>query len=213
MRIARTLCILANTLAAFVASPAAATNPGVPNSIVPAMIALVGLDAVGVPSPLGTFTVQVRDLANNPIPGALVRFEFTNVADASFRSDQPDPALTVNCGAHFVSKQADATGSVVFTLSGGATGTYSPNGTGTQGRFYVGDVLIGATEVKAFDIDGSGQVGSGDLSRFLEEFASGTGSWICDYDNSAYLGAADLSIWLAVYASGTQIQSPGALCP
>ena len=67
--------------------------------------------------------------------------------------------------------------------------------------------------MNTYDLDGQQGLGAGDLSLFLEEFSTGTGSWAADYDGSGNLGAADLSLWLAAFSKATQTSSAGAVCP
>ena len=209
----RTTCSLVCLVLCLATAPAFADTPGVSNCIVPSMISVVGLDGGGSPAPSGQFAVFIRDLANNPVSGATVKVSLASVTDAALCAAQPDAALTVDCAGAFVSKVTDEHGMATFTLSGRGTGSFSPEATGCRAQVYWGETFIGMPVVTTFDLDGSGDVGGGDMGRFLEQFGSGTGSLACDYDNSGTLGGGDFAFWLTAFASGEQIQSGGTLCP
>lgn len=221
MRPTRLLFAVALLLAASALVPdrsAKANTPGVTNCIVPQLVHLVGMDGNSSPAPIGQFTVVIRDLANNPVPGAVVRFSLASVTDVAMCVSQPDPALSVDCAMDRVSKVTDANGSATFSLVGRGTGTFSTEASGCTGQLYwadvpgVGDMLIGSVIVTTFDLNGSGDVGASDLSAFLDQFALGNGSLACDYNDSGFIGAADLSMWLTALASDAHIQSGGLLC-
>ena len=71
---------LLTAAALVVASAAMAGVPSETNSTKPACISLVG-SVAGVPDAAGTFTVIVRDLANNPLNGASVVIDLANAGD------------------------------------------------------------------------------------------------------------------------------------
>jgi hypothetical protein len=74
-------------------------------------------------------------------------------------------------------------------------------------------VLLASPSVASFDLDGVSGVGAGDLSAWLQDFASG-GDWArSDYDGDGRIGAADLSAWLTVFAAAGSVQSCAASCP
>ncbi len=216
MRSIRTLVravLLVVSAAPCIAFAAAQSPPNPVTSSIPHAIALVGVDADGTPSPLGEFTVVIRDLAQNPLLGVHVRVSFAGVTDASFCSTQPDPQVEVDCAGHEVSKFTDANGRASFTLAGHATGTYSDSETGCTARFYWDQTFLGTAVVMAYDMDGSGDLGGGDMSTFLDQFSAGAGSLVCDFDGNHAIGGADLALWLSEFASDQQTQSGGSTCP
>src|SRR5262245_11313035 len=82
-------------LSVVLAAPAL-SEPIPPNSTTPSCISLVGSNG-GVPAAVGTFTVVVRDLANNPVANAAVVIDLGPCVDLHVCADQLDPAATVNC--------------------------------------------------------------------------------------------------------------------
>src|SRR2546428_658450 len=112
------------------ASAALANVPSAANSTAPDIIRLVGNSAgvrdpglpAAVPPAPSSFTVVVKDLANNPINGASVVVDLSNCGDLAICNDQLDPNALVNCGAKTTRKFSDVTGSVSFIVLGGSNG-------------------------------------------------------------------------------------------
>lgn len=82
------------------ASAAAQGVPSPANSTLPPMIALVG-STNGVPAALGAFEVVVRDLANNPVPGAAVIVDLSLAYDLHFCVDPLDPGVTAGFATEY----------------------------------------------------------------------------------------------------------------
>ena len=189
---------------------------GVPSpdrSIVPNHIVLVGLSGDMADTELGEFVVKVRDLADNPWPGANVVIDFISTADVRVAAVQPDPNLIVNCIAPYVQKIADAQGEARFTIVGAGAGVFNPGSTRSLVRIYAVGTHLATVPVHTHDLDGQEGLGAGDLSLFINEFITGNGSWAADYDGSQALSAGDLSLWLTAFGKGTQTSSPAAVCP
>jgi len=200
-------------LALVLAAPCLATaEPSPPNSTTPSCISLVGSSG-GVAAAAGQFTVVIRDLANNPIPGARVTIDVSGHPDLHLCADQLDAAMSVDCVHGTVSKLTDAAGSVQFTLLGGSNGAGGAVTLLGGGRIYWEGTLIAFPTVSAFDLDGSSGVGANDLSAWLTDFGSGNDYGRCDYDCSGGVGANDLSLWLTVFGSGEMAESCGTNCP
>jgi len=195
-----------------VASAAMAGVPSEGNSTKPACITLVG-ELAGVPdAAAGQFTVIVRDLANNPLNGASVVIDLSNIPDLAICDDQLDANATVNCAAKTTRKFTDITGSVTFTVLGGGSGVpYSTLLNG--GRIYANCTLIGSPTVAAYDLDGQSGVGANDLSGWLTIFGGGLAIGAADYDCSGSVGANDLSLWLTQFGNGTSAASCAVACP
>lgn len=191
----------------------ALAEPPPNNSIVPSCISLVGSSG-GVPATAaGGFVVIVRDFANNPVAGASVVIDLSDCLDLSICADQLDPAATVNCAAKTVRKFAAADGSVHFTMLGGSNGGGNAVTLLGGGKVFANGVLLGNPSVSAYDLDGSGGVGAGDLSAWLQDFISGNTYGRSDYDCSGFVGANDLSVWLGAFGSGAMGESCAHRCP
>ena len=186
--------------------------PSPANDTSPACISLVGTYGAA-PAPAGQFTVICRDLANNPMPGAVVVIDLSACPDLAICADQMDPAATVDCAHKTVSKLTAADGSVHFTLLGGSNGAGNAMTLLHGGRIYKNGTLIQSPTVSAFDLDSSNGLGANDLSAWLTDFSTGADYGRCDYDCSGLLGASDLSLWLTAFGSGTMAQSCVSSCP
>ena len=202
-------CIL---LALLTPALTSASPPSPANDTTPLCISLVGANGA-TPAPAGQFTVVCRDLANNPMPGAVVVIDLSACPDLEICADQMDPAATVDCAHKTVSKLTAADGSVHFTLLGGSNGAGNASTLLSGGRIYKNGTLIQAPTVSAFDLDGSAGVGAGDLSAWLTDFGSGLPFGRSDYDCSGNVGASDLGLWLTAFASTTMAQSCVSSCP
>lgn len=193
-----------------VASAAFAGVPSAANSTVPTCVRLVG-NTLGVPDAAGTFSVTVRDLANNPLNGASVVIDVSGCTELAICSDQLDAGATVNCAAKTTRKFTNASGVVTFTVLGGSGPAAVTLAGG--GRIYANGVLIGSPTVSAFDLDGGGGVGINDLSKWLGDFGSLQPYGRSDYDCSGNVGINDLSVWLGVFGGLASQSSCAVACP
>jgi hypothetical protein len=195
---------------------ASSANPGVfaANCTVPAHFALVGSNS-GVPDGVGSFTIVVRDIANNPANGASVVIDLSNCADLALCSNPLDPSAIVNCAAKTERKFTDITGSVTFTLVGGSNGSGNASTLASAVKIQANGVPIGSPTASAFDLDGHGGVGVNDLSVWLSDYgAPGNPSYArSDFDGSGAVDVNDLSVWLTVFSRGGSTEGCAAFCP
>jgi hypothetical protein len=205
--------ILFGAAGMLVASAALAGVPSAGNSSVPSCFSLVG-SAATTPDPHGTFTVIVRDLANNPLNGASVVVDLSNAHDLKICNDQLDAGATVNCAAKTTRKFTDITGSVSFTVLGGSNGSGNANTLLGAGRIFANGTLIGSPTVSAFDLDGANGVGINDLSVWLGDFgtAGNPAFGRSDFDCNGSVGINDLSVWLGQFGFGTSAASCAVNC-
>ncbi|HEY6194202.1 MAG TPA: hypothetical protein VI504_04100 [Candidatus Eisenbacteria bacterium] len=196
-----------------IASVAMAGVPSPGNSTVPSCIKLVG-SKVGVPDPHGTFSIIVRDLANNPLNGASVVVDLSNCPDLRLCGDQLDAGATVNCPAKTTRKFTDVTGTVTFTVLGSSKAGVAANELQNAGRVFANGTLIKSPTVSAFDLDGGSGVGINDLSVWLVDFGTPTNPPFgrSDFDCSGGVGINDLSQWLQEFGFSTSIASCSINC-
>jgi hypothetical protein len=165
------------------------------------------------PAAFGEFHVVCRDLANNPMAGAVVTIDLSACPDLFICADQLDPAATVNCANKTVSKITAADGSVHFNMLGSSNGAGGGVTLLNGGRIYKNGTLIASPTVSAYDLDGGSGLGANDLSAWLGDFGSGQNFGRSDYDCSGSIGANDLSFWLKAFGSGAMAQSCSSACP
>jgi hypothetical protein len=200
-------------LLALAAPSLALSSPPTPaNDTSPSCISLVGTNG-STPAPGGEFTVICRDLANNPMAGAVVVIDLSGCPEVFLCADQLDPAVTVDCAHKTASKLTAADGSVHFTLLGGSNGAGNAVTLLGGGRIFKNGTLIQAPTVSTFDLDGANGVGAGDLSAWLTDFGLGISYGRSDYDCNGTVGASDLSFWLTAFGSGTMTVSCASHCP
>ena len=178
------------------------------NSTVPACITLVGNDGGGTTDPSGRFSVVVRDLANNPVPGINVRVDVSDAPDLILCAQQ-QPGLTVHVvpGDMWAAGLTDATGTFTCSLRGHSNGAGNAVSLGNLGKIWADGVLLGAPSVAALDLDGASGMGANDLSIWLTDFGSGLPYGRSDYDCTGGIGANDLSVWLALFGLGRSAAS------
>ena len=199
-----------------IASAALAGVPSAGNSTVPPCISLVGTaGSPPVSDAHGTFSVVVRDLANNPLNGASVVIDLSNAHDLKICNDQNDAGALVNCAAKTTRKFTDITGTVSFTVLGGSNGGGNASTLLGGGRIFANGTLIGSPTVSAFDLDGANGVGVNDLSVWLGDFGTPGNPAFgrSDYDCSGAVGVNDLSVWLGEFGAGTSLASCAVSCP
>jgi hypothetical protein len=212
MRIAG-LSLLALALAALCTAPAGANEP--PwwpfNVILPAHVTVVCLGPAGPDSVLGHCSVTVRDLANNPLVGSLVAFDFSACTDLRIAADQHDPRLVTHCEYPMVTALTDAAGVASFTVIG--SGIAGPPSPANALRIYADGVLLGFVSVAVLDRDGAGGLSGTDLAQWGADFVSGTNPPRADLDGNGTVSGTDLSLFAAAYFSGHNVYSAGTLCP
>ena len=204
-------CILALVSSMFAVAPAVAVAMPVSNSTVPSCISLVGSDGTSASS-IGTFTVIVRDLANNPMPGVHVRVDLANAPDLRLCAQQLASGVILDCPGNAASVITDGGGRAVFTLMGSAIAGSSGSGLG-NGRIYADGTLLSSPTVSAYDLDGASGVGANDFSLWFQDFTIGATYARSDLDCNGYVGANDLSFWLTAFGGGAQSVSCSAKCP
>ena len=212
LKLLMNVSFLLSTIAA--ASIASACVPTARTCTTPSAIRLVGT-LLGVPDrAAGQFTVVVRDGAMNPLQGASVVVDFSNLPDVSICGDQLDPDALVNTTYGTVRKFTGPDGSVTFTILGsghaGALGTQN----WAVCNIYANGSRIGTPTVSALDLDGSGGVGANDLGVWLAQFGLQNPAFtLADYDASGDVGANDLTVWLDYYGAGTSVETCGPARP
>lgn len=204
--------LIALLLASLSPAGARADEPPTPaNSIIPSYVIVVGSGPAGPDSATGHVTVTFRDLANNPVPGALVEFDFSACTDVALAADQQDPRLTVDCGRRVVSAVTDQAGIASFTIVGrGIPGPQSPT---TGLRIYADGIQLGSIPVAVLERDGANGLTLADLQFWFMDFVSSTNPPRADYNGVGGVNLVDLSIWASAYFSGNDSQPPASICP
>lgn len=204
------------TVCGLLAASAAIANVPDPgnSSFNKANLNLVGHDGVS-PDGFSPFTVNVMDLAGNPIQGSIVVVDFSGCSDIQFCEDQLGNS-TADCPTRTVRKATDVNGNAVFNIIGGALiDALDPDGSDCNCVVVYADgvnIVEAADEpvnAGCFDLDNAGGIGGADLSLWLADFGGGFGPLRSDYNHDAdcldqpsAVGGADLSIWLGAFGNG-----------
>jgi hypothetical protein len=169
--------------------------------------------AGGVADGFGSFTMTIRDLANNPLSGASVVVDLSQAADLAICEDQLDANATVLCLSKTTRKFTDVLGQVTFIVLGGSNGTGLATSGLNAGRIYANGTLMSSPTVAAYDLDSAFGVGGPDLAAWLGDFlANPTVYGRSDYDNSGAVGGPDLSAWLIRFLAATSTTSCVSSC-
>jgi hypothetical protein len=186
-----------------VAAVASASVPDPAHSTKPSFIVLVGTNA-GTADPNGSFTVVVRDVANNPIPNSQVIVDFGACSDSRLCSS--DVSKTVDCPTETIRGFTDGTGSITFDVVGAGknTGAAAGPGAGCANITADGVSLIHPT-VNVYDENGA-QTTAGmevtDLSAFLKDLGTGFYFGRSDFNQGGTLEVVDLSVFLGKLGTG-----------
>ena len=189
--------------------------PSPPNATVPATIRLVGTDALGAPDPAGQFTVIMRDLANNPVPGVTIRVDFLPCSGVSLCPTQGPTVTAVHCDANglWIEGVSGQDGSWSTAIVGCAKGAAQVSATGCA-QIFADGVLLNTPRVAIADLGGCDGLGANDLGLWLGDFYTGFNFQRSDYDGNGSTGANDLSLWLIEYGSTrSALNCGGAACP
>ncbi len=199
-------------LAVAAASPALAQLPPYANSLVPTHVNLVGWNGVSADSAHGRCTVEVRNLANEVVPGVPVTLDFSSCTDLRVAADQHDPRLVVGCSGATVTCTSDAQGIASFTIVG-ASYSRAASTTSQRAMIDIGGSYAGNPPVAAFDLDGSGGLTLLDLSLWGQDYFSATNPSRSDYDGNGVVSLLDLSAWSRAYFAGGSLLSGATYCP
>lgn len=186
--------------------------PSAANSSIPSHVVMVGRLAALADTGLGSFTIVVRDLANNPIANATVEFRVLNCEGARLSANPLQPGVTARCATHGYTAVSDVHGEVRMCLVGGGT-VGSPPGAGPCAQVFAAGVLLGTSSVAIFDLDGTGGVGINDLSQWLTDFGLNEPISRSDFDGSGSVTISDLSVWLDAWSRGTSAEGATSYCP
>jgi hypothetical protein len=212
---ARLFLVKLTAVGLLIAVEALADVPSPSTSSVPDLLTLVGRDGVGAIDPADPFTVVVRKLSGNPVPGAYVILDFVDCTDLRFCTDQGDPNVTVVCENRAIRAFADGQGQVTLRIAGCAVNSgASPGPTDPALKVYADGVLLKVVRAAAFDQNGCNGADPNDLSAWLKDSFSGQAYARSDYNGDGALDPNDLSLWLAASFSGASVLGCGsATCP
>jgi len=203
--------LLVASCAVFLASPAHAV-PSAALSHIPSHMLLVGRSGDLADTTAGAFTVVVHDAANNPVANSTVEVRILNCPGARLSSQSYAPPSTIRCSTAGVLETTDIHGEARITLVGGGT-PGAPPGAGPCVQVFASGVLLGTASLAYVDLDGSGGVGSNDISLWLADFGLGEPIGRSDIDGDGVLSAGDLSVWLGVWGAAGSFQSAASYCP
>jgi hypothetical protein len=198
-------------LAALQAQTAFAGPPSPGNSTIPSRVLIVGLGSAGPDSALGQATVAYRDLANAPIPGAVVTLDFSACNDLVIASDQLDPRLSTNCAAKTVSGVTDVNGVARFTIMG--SGTAAPAHPPLALHIFANEDFLGGVAVGVLDRDGSAGLTLADLAYWASDYFGSTNPERANMDGLSGVDLNDLSFWGRAYFNGHNTLPAGPYCP
>lgn len=192
---ALTACGLAVAATAFAGVPSPANS-----TLSPGCVKLVNANVGGVAAnPSGTFSVTVRDLANNPIANSTVVLDFVNCGgtDVKAQNGQPhDAGVTQNCAARTIRKSTDVAGLASFIVVGGGSSSGGPGfpslSTGCV-RVIADGVLLATVTAGAQDQNSAGGLTPADVSAVITDVLSVGYETRADLNCSGDLSPADVS--------------------
>lgn len=183
----------------------------------PNFIKIVGMQG-GVPDPAGTYTVTVRDFANNPVTNAQVVLDFSACPDTKLCQGSFNGQNT-QCFNRSVRKFTNGQGQASFIVVGAGTnhGGSSGPGAGCMSLF-VNGFPIKTVTANVFDQNGAYAIPGvevTDLSVFLVDYGIGTYWGRSDFSGDGQITVLDLSVFLAFMGTGHSSEGCGIanLCP
>lgn len=189
----------------------AAGFPTPANATIPSFVPLVGSDGTRADSAIGHVRVVIRDIANNPIPDAIVIFDFKSSPEIRLAVDPLDPRLLVDCARRTVTTRTGPDGVASATIMGSwacCSGAGGPSQVDISGDWG----LLGRRPVCVYDLNGYDGFNLADLSLWSRDYFSATNPARSDYDGDGRVGIADLARWGAAFF-GFGSSHMGELCP
>ncbi len=190
-------------------------------------VVMVGT-ASGVPDAAGAWSVVIRKIGNQPLPGSTVMIDFTQCSDIVVACNQQGVTNQVASG-HLIYGITDTQGRFTFYLQGSANVAALPPdiaiaagtdaGTGCA-PIYADGVLLGQLEVTALDLNGRGSPGAAldgsDVAlAAAEAMRAALGSPARardDYNFDGHVDGADVALLARRFISGAT-RNTGAACP
>ncbi len=190
--------------------------PSPANSTRPTVIRVVGRGADG-PDASGTFTIVLRDLANNPLADDRVVIDFSQCPDVRLATEAA-PGQYVDCASRTVAGFSDMNGAVTFTIVGAGTNLGAAAGAALNCAAVSAEgVMLSHPTVCIYDQDGAVRMpgmGATDLFSFVRDLGSGMFFGRSDFDGSGALDVRDLSKFLVVMGTGqSSLGSASGYCP
>lgn len=186
--------------------------PSASTSRIPSHMLLLGRVSDLADTTAGAFLVVVHDAANNPVVNSMVEVRILNCPGARLGAQSYDAGSTIRCGTAGVLRTTDLHGEARFTLVGGGTPGSAPGG-GPCVQVFASGVPLGTATLAYLDLDGTGGLGSNDMSLWLADFALNEPIGRSDYDGDTTVSANDLSIWLGIWGAGGSAESAASYCP
>lgn len=183
--------LLPIALSALLSTAAAAAVPSPGTSSASPLLTLGASDGLA-PDPALGFVVIVRDLANNPIVGAMVVVDFANCPDVVLGT-LTGPNTVIDCATRTARTFTGAGGRAELRLTG-AIGTRSPASIGACARVYGDGVLFATVPVAVLDQDGAEGVDAKDLSLWLHDLYAGTNPARSDLNGDSFVSPSDLPL-------------------
>src|SRR5262245_47662840 len=150
----------------------------------------------------GTFSIIVRDFADQPMVGCPVDVSFAECPYVRLCTNQLSAGLSLKCAGRVLTRMSGGGGAATFRVIGDAFPAACPSDPSGQVSVYACGVLIGTATVAVLDIDGTPGLSGNDLSEWLAGFFCNSTSPRLDYDGDGTVGGGDLSVWLAAFAGG-----------
>ena len=201
---------------ALLATNALAAVPSPADSSVPCGLNLVGTTG-GVADSRGEFSIVIRDLAHNPIPGSAVTIDF-NACSVDIRvcSVQPVAGVTADCSGAVgeINAVTDGAGTVTLRIVGGARNTAagSPAAGFQCATVFADGVNMGNINVGAYDENGGTGVNPADIAVWLPDSFDVDFEGRSDFNCSGTVNPADLASLLGVSLGGGSAASCSAYC-
>jgi hypothetical protein len=203
------------------ASAAMAGIPSPANCTFASFIDVVATNGV-VADPYGTYTVTVKDVANNACPGSIVTLNFLGSSDIRLATDFAPAGQVNTCNVATVT--TNGSGVATFIVVGAAKNNGGlVTGGGAGGMTVRADgYVLGTVTAAVYDQNGANNVNKGvdvtDLSAWLTDSGlfGGLGNpgykGRSDYNHNGQIDVVDLSYWLTLSGSGTSAVG-GTYCP
>ena len=147
----------------------------------------------GTPPSAPGFDVTVKDVNNAPMPGSIVKIDYSAT---TFRlSSVQTPGTTLDCAARRVSRVTNIAGVANFAVRGG--GWANSN---TVSVLIKDETEIILVKARSTDLDGlDGRTALGDLALFSANFLTNQAAQETDFDVNGTTGLGDFTILIAEF--------------
>lgn len=194
-------------------SAALASPPNAGNSTKPDHIMATGYNPQNEPDPTGMVRYVIRDANNVPHPGTEIVLDFTACTDVRLSQNINGIGGVTDCASKRITGTTDGFGVLTLSVVAGGNGLDPPRALRDCVAVTADGMPFPSISVSTADRDGVLGVGSGDFALLIFDFVNHETAGRSDLDDSGLVGSGDLSKLIGLFVGNASALSGSPYCP